>query len=188
MDMKLSRQQILIAMGATAIFLGAIAKLWMWLGNVQPLNLIWSGMAIAQGLGLGLAIVLASQVAYRLWPAYRNSADAYLTLVIKPLAWPDVVWLGVLPGLSEELLFRGVALAAIGFTPLGVVATSVIFGSLHLLNFDQWPYGVWAAAIGIALGTSAIATGNLLVPIVAHIAANALSGSLWKARLQQEAS
>ncbi|MEO1132386.1 MAG: CPBP family intramembrane glutamic endopeptidase [Cyanobacteria bacterium J06639_1] len=186
--MTLSRQQLLIAMGATAALLGAIAKIWMGVGHVQPIEWMWDATAIAQGLGLGVAIVLASQAVYRLWPAYRNSANAYLTLVLKPLAWPDVIWLGVLPGLSEELLFRGVALAAIGLTPLGVAITSIIFGSLHLLDFDQWPYGVWAAVIGIALGTSAIATGNLLVPVVAHVAANALSGSLWKARLQQEAS
>jgi hypothetical protein len=39
---------------------------------------------------------------------------------------------------------------------------------------------VWASIVGLLLGFSALATGNLLVPIVAHVATNLISSYLWK--------
>lgn len=109
---SLSRTQVLIAMGVTAVVLLLVAKLWVQFGTVILLPLKWTPIALLQGLGLGLAITLASAVVYRFWAAYRQSADYYLTLVLKPLVLPDIIWLGLLPGLSEELLFRGVMLPA----------------------------------------------------------------------------
>jgi hypothetical protein len=82
--------------------------------------------------------------------------------------------------MSEELLFRGVMLPAIGLNATGLVATSLLFGILHLSGRQQWPYVVWASVVGLLLGFSALATGNLLVPIVAHIGTNLISSYLWK--------
>jgi hypothetical protein len=82
--------------------------------------------------------------------------------------------------MSEELLFRGVMLPAVGLNPTGLIATSLLFGVLHLSGPQQWPYVVWASIVGLLLGLSALATGNLLVPIVAHIGTNLLSSYLWK--------
>ena len=62
---------------------------------------------------------MPSSIIYRLWPAYRQSADVYLALVLKPLILMDLIWLGLLPGLSEELLFRGVMLPALGLKLYG---------------------------------------------------------------------
>jgi hypothetical protein len=103
-----------------------------------------------------------------------------LQLVLKPLILPDIIWLGLLPGMSEELLFRGVMLPAIGLNATGLVITSVLFGVLHLSGKQQWPYVVWASVVGLLLGFSALATGNLLIPIVAHISTNLISSYLWK--------
>lgn len=176
----LSRTQVLIAMGVTAVVLLVIAKLWMQFGEASLLSLKWSGLAVLMGLGLGGAITVASSVIYRTWAAYRQSADYYLELVLKPLIWPDVIWLGLLPGLSEELLFRGVMLPSFGMDAAGVIFSSLCFGVLHLSNLKQWPYVVWATIVGMSLGASAVVTGNLLVPIVAHIATNLISSFIWK--------
>lgn len=176
----LSRTQVLIAMGVTAIVLLLIARLWMQLGSVPLLSFQWSAQALWLGLGLGLGITAASSLVYYTWSAYRQSADYYLELVLKPLVWPDLIWLGLLPGLSEELLFRGVMLPAFGLNVEGVLLSSLCFGVLHLSSLKQWPYVVWATVIGLVLGASAIETGNLLVPIVAHISTNWISSSLWK--------
>lgn len=177
---SLSRTQVLIAMGVTAVVLLLVAKLWVQFGTVILLPLKWSPIAILQGVGLGLVITLASAVVYRLWDAYRQSADYYLALVLKPLVLPDLIWLGLLPGLSEELLFRGVMLPAFGLTLEGVMISSLCFGVMHLSSPRQWSYVLWAAAIGILLGYSALLTGNLLVPIVGHIVTNLISSSVWK--------
>ena len=176
----LSRTQILVVMGVTAIILLIIAKLWQKLGDVTLLKLEFSTDAYLMGVGLAGVIVLASSIIYRLWPAYRKSADGYLEMVIRPLVWPDLIWLGLLPGLSEELLFRGVMIPALGFDLVAVIVSSLVFGVLHLSGLHQWPYVVWATVVGFALGYTALITGNLLIPIVAHILTNLISSSLWK--------
>lgn len=176
----LTRTQILIAMGVTAVILLAIAKLWQRIGEITLLPLQFSLQGVIWGLGLALGITVASSIMYRLWGAYRRSADFYLDLVLKPLIFPDYIWLGLLPGLSEELLFRGVMLPAFGANIGAVVISSILFGVLHFSGSQQWPYIIWATAIGLVLGFSAIYTGNLLVPIVAHIVTNFLSSCLWK--------
>lgn len=176
----LSRTQVLIAMGVTAVVLLFCAKLWLQLSSVTLLPVSFTIQAILLGLGIAVLITAASSLVYRLWPAYRQSADFYLELVLKPLVLPDLIWLGLLPGMSEELLFRGVMLPAIGLNTVGVVATSLLFGILHLSGSQQWPYVIWASAVGLLLGFSAVATDNLLVPIVAHVITNLLSSYLWK--------
>jgi membrane protease YdiL (CAAX protease family) len=176
----LTRIEILGYMGVTAVILLLVAKVWQHLSSVSLLPLSWTGWALPWGAGIGLAITAASSIVYRLWPAYRQSADFYLALVLKPLEWPDLLWLGLLPGMSEELLFRGVMLSDLGMDTSAVVITSLCFGILHFSGPQQWSYVVWATLVGLALGYSAVATGNLLVPIVAHITTNWISGCIWK--------
>ena len=176
----LSRTQILVFMGVTAVFLLAIAKIWQKLGAVPLLPVQFTTQAFLLSLALAGGITLCSGIIYRLWPAYRRSADYYLELVIEPLMWIDIIWLGLLPGLSEELLFRGVMLPALGLNLAAVFISSILFGVLHLSGNGQWPYVVWATIIGFALGYCALVTGNLVVPVVAHIITNLVSGSLWK--------
>lgn len=176
----LTRTQILVAMGVTAVLLWLVAKLWLQFGDHSLLPLRWTATALPLGFGLGITITAASSVVYRLWPAYRRSSDLYLELVLKPLLWPDLIWVGLLPGLSEELLFRGVMLPALGLNVAGIVVSSLCFGILHISGSEQWPYVIWATLVGLLLGYSAVATGNLLVPIVAHILNNLVSSCLWK--------
>jgi membrane protease YdiL (CAAX protease family) len=174
-------------MGVTALVLLLIARFWLFFERVSLLPPYWNPTELLQGVAIGLGITGASAIAYQLWPAYGRSADLYLTLVLKPLTWPDLVWMGLLPGLSEELLFRGVMLPALGLNANGVVFSSLCFGVLHLSGFQQWPYVVWATCIGLVLGISALWSGNLLVPIMAHITANLLSSVIWKTRLHTHA-
>jgi uncharacterized protein len=176
-----TRLQILIAMGLTAIVWLIITKIWLqtpYSSGLLPLH--WNLVHLGIGLGCGVGIILVSALVYRLWPAYRTSADLYLQLVLQPLFWADIIWLGLLPGMSEELLFRGVMLPAIGLDWYGIVLSSLCFGVLHLTGRQQWPYMLWATLVGGVLAYSAVATDNLLVPIAAHILINLLSSSLWK--------
>ena len=177
---SLSRTQILVVMGVTAIVLLIVTKIWQKLGSVELLPVNFTTDALLWGVGMAAGISVASSIVYRLWPAYRRSADIYLELVIKPLIWPDLIWLGLLPGLSEELLFRGVMLPAFGLNITAVIVSSLLFGVLHLSGSQQWPYVVWATIIGFGLGYIALITGNLLIPITAHIITNLVSSSLWK--------
>jgi uncharacterized protein len=176
----LSRTQILIAMAVTAVILFGVAKLWLYLGDFQLRPIDFSVVNLGIGIALGLGMTGLSEIVYALWGTYRQSADVYLTMVLAPLAVPDVIWLGILPGLSEELLFRGVMLPAIGLDPIGIVLSSLCFGILHMTDPRQWPYAVWATFIGTILAFTMVETGNLLIPIVAHITTNLVSGLSWK--------
>ena len=177
---SLSRIQILAAMGLTAIVLLLVARLWLLVDSVHLLGLRWSAIDFLVGVLIGFGISGASSLVYRIWKSYRQSADCYLALIVSPLVWMDLVWLGLLPGLSEELLFRGVMLPAIGLNSFGIVVSGVCFGVLHFSGTGQWAYVIWAAAIGLVFGYSALASGNLLVPIAAHITTNLLSSCIWK--------
>ena len=176
----LTRTQVLVAMGVTAIILWIVAKLWLHWSNVILFKWYWHEQDLLLGIGLGLIITILSGLAYRFSIPYRKSADYYLEMVLKPLAMPDLIWLGLLPGLSEELLFRGVMLPALGADNLAVIVSSLCFGVLHLSDTQQWPYVIWATLIGVILGYSALLSGNLLLPIVTHIVTNLFSSYLWK--------
>jgi membrane protease YdiL (CAAX protease family) len=74
-----------------------------------------------------------------------------------------IVVIGVAAGLGEEWLFRGVLQPAIGW-----IAASVAFGLAHVGGRLMLPFGIWASAMGVALGSLAIATGGITAPVVAH--------------------
>lgn len=175
-------------MGGTAILLLAVARIWMSFGDVVILPLQWNWSGVGLGVALGLAITMASALVYQLWPSYRLAANQYLMIVLQPLVWADLLWLGLLPGLSEELLFRGVMLAAFGLNLGALVVSSLCFGILHMGNRQQWPYVVWASAVGGLLGYVALETGSLLIPVVAHIITNWLAGITWKIKHPQSSS
>ena len=178
----LTRMQILVIMGVTAVIISIIAKVWQRVGEVQILAWEINSQSIVLGLVLALFISLGSHLIYRLWPAYRNSADDYLELVLKPLTWSDLIWLGLLPGLSEELLFRGIMLPALGLNLGAVIISSCLFGILHINGTQQWSYAIWAAFVGFLLGYVALITCNLVIPVVAHIVTNFCSGLIWKTK------
>lgn len=176
----MTRIQILGAMGATAIILLIVAKMSLYFGNFSLFSWNLNQRELLLGVGLGFVITALSSLTYRLWTGYRKSADYYLEVVLKPLALPDLIWLGLLPGLSEELLFRGVMLPALGSDYTAVIVSSLCFGILHFSGSQQWPYVIWATIVGMIFAYSALLTGNLLVPIVAHIITNLISSYFWK--------
>lgn len=179
-DQTLSRSQVLIAMAVTAIIFLGISKLWVYLTGISMVPLYWNIEHGAIGLGIGLGVALLSSLIYEIWESYRIAAQEYLEMVLKPLETVDLIWLGLLPGLSEEMLFRGVALSALGMNGIALIITSVVFGALHMASAKHLSYTVWAIAVGMMLGAITMYTGNLLSAIVAHVVTNSLSGMIWK--------
>jgi uncharacterized protein len=58
----LSRLQILMLMGVTAVVFLIISKLWLRFGSVSLLSVSWDAGSILTGIGLGLIITSASFV------------------------------------------------------------------------------------------------------------------------------
>ncbi|NUN65322.1 CPBP family intramembrane metalloprotease [Pseudanabaena biceps] len=179
-EQTLSRSQVLVAMAVTAIIFLGLSKVWVYLANMSMVPLYWQPQHAAIGVGIGLGVALLSSVIFEIWESYRIAATEYLQMVLQPLKPIDLIWLGLLPGLSEEMLFRGVALPALGMNGLALIITSVVFGVLHMANAKYMSYTVWAIAVGMMLGAVTIYTGNLLSAITAHVITNSLSGVIWK--------
>lgn len=181
----LSRSQVLIAMAVTAVLFFGISKGWVYITGMSMVPLYWQPEQAAIGVAIGVGVALLSTVIYELWDSYRIAAQEYLQMVLQPLEPIDIIWLGLLPGLSEEMLFRGVALPALGMNAIALVITSVVFGLLHMANTKYLSYTVWAIAVGMMLGAVTIHTGNLLAAIAAHVTTNSLSGIIWKYKQSQ---
>jgi membrane protease YdiL (CAAX protease family) len=169
-------------MGVTAVILLLIAQVWRKLGSINLIPLNFTPEAVLLGSVIAVSIVITSMILAQVWLDYRRSAEQYLELIITPLVIPDLIWVGILPGLSEELLFRGIMIPAFGYDLFAVIVSSILFGILHLSDVQNWHYVVWAVVIGFILGYSAYLTGNLLVPIVAHSLTNFFSSLMWKLR------
>lgn len=75
----------------------------------------------------------------------------------------SIVVIAVAAGFAEEWFFRGIVQPIVGW-----VAGSVVFGLAHVGGRQMVAFGLWATAMGFALGGLAIVTGGLLAPAVAH--------------------
>ncbi|BAQ63429.1 CPBP family intramembrane glutamic endopeptidase [Geminocystis sp. NIES-3709] len=182
----LNRIQILGFMGVTALILLVIAQLWRYLGSIQIIPVIFNLQAIGLGIIIAIGIISGSLLLSQIWGDYKNSAEKYLNLIITPLVFPDLIWVGLLPGLSEELLFRGVMIPAFGYDLVAIVISSLLFGFLHLSDRENWHYAMWATIIGFLLGYTAYITGNLLIPIIAHSLTNTASSIIWKIKKKSQ--
>jgi sodium transport system permease protein len=88
--------------------------------------------------------------------------------------WVVFLVLAVLPGICEELAFRGFILS--GFRRIGhkwtaIILSSIFFGASHAL-FQQ---SLIACLLGVVIGFLAIQTGSLLPGVLFHIAHNSLA-------------
>ena len=147
-----------------------------WLVGQSPWSQIdWSpadcgiGLAAAVPMLLGLLLIdrfpigpfekLQRVMRHSILPLFRQASLGELLLI------------SVLAGLGEELLFRGViqglGTRLTGSPALGLAIASLLFGLAHPITRT---YAVVATLIGLYFGWLYLATGNLLVPVVAHAA------------------
>lgn len=171
----------------SSLLLMMIAVACLQIGSLTWRDLPFQASLPAAGFGslLGVAIWGISRGLYQTWIPYQRASGDYMALVLKPLKPFDLIWLGLLPGISEEILFRGILLEIWGTGWEAVSLSSTLFGVAHLLSPKMWPYGVWAGVVGLVMAVSFVLSGNLLVPISAHVVTNILSGSFWQRQYHQ---
>jgi membrane protease YdiL (CAAX protease family) len=78
----------------------------------------------------------------------------------------------------EELLFRGflqpVLVESFGVFP-GILATSVVFGGMHLMqNANLWQSGVLITLVGFVLGVVRHVSGSTRASAITHVSYNAI--------------
>jgi membrane protease YdiL (CAAX protease family) len=133
-------------------------------------------------LGLCVGVVTACGTValgvflYRLLPVLRRISDELAPRLVDGAGRANLVLVSVFSGAGEEAFFRGALQPG-----LGIVATSILFGALHLgpdRRYLAWT--LWAVGAGFLFGFLYERTGGLLAPITAHVLHNAVTLLLWK--------
>ena len=150
------------------------------LGALGGRNALVLGDSTVFGFSSGAATacgtVAFGMVLYRLLPVLRRISDELAPLLVDGARVRDLILVSVMSGVGEEAFFRG-ALQPV----LGIVATSLLFGALHVgpdRRYLVWT--VWAVGAGFLFGALYEWTGGLLAPVTAHVLHNAATLLLWK--------
>ncbi|MCR4415041.1 MAG: CPBP family intramembrane metalloprotease [Thermoguttaceae bacterium] len=157
-------------MGLVAVALG-------WALGYPPGDAVaWELAGWVWGAAAAVPLLALMGVCIRVpWRPFRELLgllDEMVLPLFRNCPMADLFLVSALAGLGEEMLFRGVIQRAVagGLEPpwneaFALVVSGVLFGLAHYLTRT---YAVLATLIGLYLGWLWLATGNLLVPIVAH--------------------
>jgi membrane protease YdiL (CAAX protease family) len=152
---------------AAAVLVGLVLDEPFWMdGTVDPAAV--AGGIVSGILLLGVAVG-AVEAPLRFMAAIRTDVDRVMVLFHRATV-VDFLAISLLAGAGEEALFRGVlqpAVAAHLGTPMAILLVSVAFGLMHCVSRS---YVIFSGALGAAFGFMYAASGNILVPMVAHAA------------------
>jgi uncharacterized protein len=174
----------------------------------------WAGKLIDIAVMLAVALGLAASGAFRLGDfgfALRQAPGTGRALLFMALPFllvmaaltatlfgntkpplPETLYYeATLPGLAEEIVWRGIQLALfdrmflgrarIGGAELGygAIAVSLVFGLVHAVQFDaklvlhtEWLGGAFAGATGLVLVWLRVRSKSLVFPMLTHNATN----------------
>ena len=142
------------------------------LNYTNPMNFL---LVLIAALPLLLLSGIIGQLTNIIFPVSEAYLDALQNLVTvqENGLWFTIFVVGILPGICEEVMFRGFILSALKKKGLwyGIILTAVLFGAFHLDPFRFLP----VTLLGIWLGYLALKTNSLFVPILAHFAQNSLA-------------
>lgn len=147
-----------------------------WFFDCSPLERVaWTALGVAYGLAAAVPLLVGLVIVTRYPIGPFKQLEAVSKKLILPLfsscSIGQLLLISAMAGIGEEALFRGVLQAGIeqwsGSTAWALVAASVLFALAHPITPT---YGVLAGLIGAYLGWLLVASGNLLVPIMAHAA------------------
>jgi hypothetical protein len=164
---------------ALVLYTAMAAVAWLWRITLSGGSLLYAGGAPAgpdpiRDVGAGLAAALLLVVVSRGFTLRTRAGEALarrLAETLGPLSLAEISVLAVASGIGEELFFRGALQPRVG-----LVAASLLFGAAHLV--PSRPLALWsvfACAAGLLFGVLFERTGNLVAPVVAHVAVNALN-------------
>ncbi len=168
--------------GAT-IFYAVLALLaWGWagvfdialLGETSP-----SVPAVFHGFILGIGVVVLSGALYAGSRSVRRSSEI-LEQFLRGTTVLGAVWLALISGFAEEVMFRGAL-----FGQLGLIGTSIFFGLCHFVPLRAfWWYPIYAAFAGYLFGVLRGSSGSVWPCVVAHVVINGinLSWLAWRVR------
>lgn len=191
-SLALGNSEFLLVMGLAGQYVGHLLVLWLLgRGREGDLGFVIDGGDIRYlALGLLLQLVLAVlflPLTTRLFPegdSAQQIGDAISALETTPARIAAVVVAVVLAPVTEELIFRGVLLKALGSKGRRtiMVVTALVFAAFHMLGLA--PEALAAAAlvvlpqlflIGLILAWVTLKTGRLGPAIFLHSGFNLLA-------------
>ncbi|XP_052204780.1 uncharacterized protein LOC127809765 isoform X2 [Diospyros lotus] len=130
----------------------------------------------------GIVIVVSScrYLLLKTWPDFAESTEAANRQVLTSLQPLDYTVVAFLPGVSEELFFRGALLPLFGINWISILLVAALFGVLHLGSGRKYSFAIWATFVGFAYGYATILSSNLLVPMACHATNNLVGGLVWR--------
>ena len=189
-------------LGMTALGLGlcwgfGFGWPWRWMPPGHHDAPLWTPtptQAVLLGAGLGLIVVLTSQLLERTTAWAKRLSQAFAQM-LGPLSSWQVFLFALTSSVAEEILFRGFLQRALSTWPwgqgvgaaFGLGASSLIFGGIHV-GSDRatfLPWTIMAIVLGGVLGWSYWWTGSLLAPIALHFTINFLNLSAITSKLGQ---
>ena len=139
------------------------------------------GAAKGLGVGVALGVVLFSVIVgvaalADVYNVIRWGGTEQLLMVLLAAA--------LIPGILEEILFRGILfrwIEAFGGSWAALVVTSILFGLAHILNPAATWFSSFAIAVeaGVLLGGAYMLTRSLWMPIGLHAAWNFTQGFIF---------
>lgn len=145
---------------------------------------VWLGVALGAPAGLVAANAFFGLMD-RVLPVPRELVENFGQVLMPEgiPAWQIILLLSVVPGITEELTFRGVLLHGLRrrFGPVGLaLAVGLVFGFFHFQIF-RIPA---TALLGVGLTVVTLLTGSIFPAIVWHTLNNALGISLAYAEVE----
>lgn len=165
----------LVALAAYAVFVRVLERRNPAAGELAPGP---AARELAEGVLAGALLFGLTIGTLAALGLYRVTGSNEWTVILPALS------LGVVSGVFEELLFRGIlfriAQEGLG-TWLALLLSAAIFGLLHLANPNATLAAGLAIAIeaGLLMGAAYAATGRLWVPIGLHFAWNFVQGGIF---------
>lgn len=168
--------ELILFLGASLLMIrryGLKPRVALALRPVRPA--VWPAvvMAIPSGTLVGIGVF---KLAGFVFPVPQRLLEQFSRALLPPGVplWQLVLFLAILPGICEEIAFRGLLLYGLHrrFRPVALaLVVGLIFGLFHVTLFRIIP----TAFLGVTLTVMALLTGSIFPGMVAHAGNNVLA-------------
>ncbi|THU44476.1 hypothetical protein C4D60_Mb02t07780 [Musa balbisiana] len=172
---------LLLALGATIRQAAHVASVEGWaVLDSSEVSFGFEMWHLELILGLVLLISSGRYLLLKTWPDFSQSSEAANQQILSSLEPLDYILVAFLPGISEELLFRGALMPLFGLNWRSALAVAAIFGVLHLGSGRRYSFAIWATFVGFAYGAATLISSSIIVPMASHSLNNLVGGLLWR--------
>jgi membrane protease YdiL (CAAX protease family) len=176
-----------VTFAATVVYLpllvGGVLLAVFWTktipGPVIPLSQLMTEIAVSTGVALAL-VGVTYLLARTLKPF--EVLEREFRAILGHLSLREIVWIAILSGAAEEIVFRGAVqpwISGLWSEAAGLVVTSLVFGLLHYVPDRVFlPWTIFATAVGFICGGLYQVFDSVVAPVVTHTLLNAVNLAL----------